>query len=99
MVLYKWARYARKQRILKEVNEMKKELFRLVNKFNHLSYENAYGENKDSEYIDKLIMDLADIIFNMCEQLGIEAEVEPCMDMEACYPTILIPEAIRTGEM
>ena len=99
MVLYKWARYARKQRILKEVNEMKKELFRLVNKFNHLSYENAYGENKDSEYMDKLIMDLADIIFNMCEQLGIEAEVEPCMDMEACYPTILIPEAIRTGEM
>ena len=78
---------------------MKKELFRLVNKFNHLSYENAYGENKDSEYMDKLIMDLADIIFNMCEQLGIEAECEPCMDMNACYPTILIPEAIRTGEM
>ena len=73
---------------------MKKELFRLVNKFNHLSYENAYGENKESEY-----MDLADIIFNMCEQLGIDAEVEPCMDMEACYPIILIPEAIRTGEM
>ena len=78
---------------------MKKELFRLVNKFNHLSYENAYGENKDSEYMDKLIMDLADIIFNMCEQLGIEAEVEPCMDMNACYSVILIPEAVRTGEI
>ena len=73
---------------------MKKELFRLINKFNHLSYENAYGENKDSEY-----MDLAGIIFNMCEQLGIEAEVETCMDMNACYPIVLIPEAIRTGEM
>ena len=84
---------------VKEVIKMKKELFRLVNKFNHLSYENAYGENKDREYIDKLIMDLADIIFNMCEQLGIEAEVEPCMDMEACYPVILIPAAVRTGEM
>lgn len=78
---------------------MKKELFRLVNKFNHLSYENAYGEKADREYMDKLIMDLGDIIFAMCEQLGIEAEVEPCMDMEACYPVILIPEAIRTGEM
>ena len=78
---------------------MKKELFRLVNKFNQLSYENAYGENKGSEYMDKLIMDLADIILNMCEKLDIEVEVEPCMDMNACYPTILIPEAIRTGEM
>ena len=78
---------------------MKKELFRLVNKFNHLSYENAYGETKDNEYMDKLIMDLADIIFNMCEQLGIEAELAPCMDMEACYPVILIPAAVRTGEM
>ena len=78
---------------------MKKELFRLVNKFNHLSYENAYGENTDREYMDKLIADMADIIFTMCEQLDIEAEVEPCMDMNACYPVILIPEAIRTGEM
>ena len=78
---------------------MKKELFRLVNKFNHLSYENAYGENKDSEYMGKLIMDLADIIFNMCEQLDIVAEVIPCMDMEECYPTILIPEAVIKGEM
>ena len=78
---------------------MKKELFRLVNKFNHLSYENAYGENKDSEYMDKLIMDLADIIFNMCEQLGIEAEVASCMDMSACYSVILIPAAVRTGEI
>ena len=78
---------------------MKKELFRLVDKFNHLAYENAYGDNKDSKYIDKLIMDLADIIFNMCDQLDIVAEVIPCMDMEACYPTILIPEAVRRSEM
>ena len=40
MILYKWARYARKQRILKEVNEMKKELFRLVNKFKKEVTEN-----------------------------------------------------------
>ena len=78
---------------------MKQELFRLVNKFNHLSYENAYGENVDREYMDNLIMDMANIIFTMCEQLDIEAEVECCMDMEACYPVILIPAAIRTGEM
>ena len=78
---------------------MKKELFSLVNKFNQLAYENAYGENKGSEYMDKLIMDLANIIFNMCEQLDIVAEVIPCMDMEACYPTILIPEAVIKGEI
>ena len=84
---------------MKEVIKMKKELFRLVNKFNQLSDENAYGENKDSQYMDKLIMDLADIIFNMCEQLDIVAEVIPCMDKEACYPTILIPEAVRKGEI
>ena len=78
---------------------MKKELFGLVNKFNHLSYENAYGKNADREYMDNLITDIGNIIFTMCEQLGIEAEVEPCMDMDACYPIILIPEAIRTGEM
>ena len=99
MILYKWTSYVQNKRILKEVNEMKKELFRLVSKFNHLSYENAYSETSDHEYMDKLIMDLADIIFNMCEQLGIEAEVEPCMDMEACYPIFIIPEAVRTGEM
>ena len=80
-------------------NQNEKRTFRLVNKFNQLAYENAYGDNKDSEYMDKLIMDLADIIFNMCEQLDIVAEVIPCMDMEACYPTILIPEAVRKGEI
>lgn len=78
---------------------MKKELFRLTNIFNRLAREYAYAENADREYMDKLIMDMADIIFTMCEQLDIEAVVEPCMDMIACYPTILIPEAIRTGEM
>ena len=78
---------------------MKKELFRLVSKFNHLSYENAYSETSDREYMDNLIMDMANIIFTMCEQLGIEAEIEPCMDMTACYPVFIIPEAVRTGEM
>ena len=78
---------------------MKQELFRLVSKFNHLAYENAYGENVDREYMDNLIMDMANIIFTMCEQLGIEAEVEPCMDRETCYPEIIIPAAVRTGEM
>lgn len=78
---------------------MKETLFRLVTKFNHLSYENAYsGETKDTEYINKIIMDMADIIFSMCEQLGIEAEVEPCMDNNACYPEIIIPAAVRAGE-
>lgn len=77
---------------------MKKELFRLVSKLNHLSYENAC-ENVDREYMDNLIMDMANIIFTMCEQLGIEAEVEPCMYMNACYPEIIIPAAVRTGEM
>lgn len=78
---------------------MKETLFRLVNKFNHLSYENAYCDTKDTEYINKLLMDIADIIFSMCEQLGIEAEVEPCMDNNACYPEIIIPAAVRTGEI
>lgn len=78
---------------------MKQELFRLVSKFNHLSYENAYGENVDREYMDNLIMDMANIILNMCEQLEIEVEVIPCMDRETIYPEILIPAAVRTGEI
>lgn len=78
---------------------MKKELFRLVSKFNHLSYENAYAENVDREYMNNLITDMASIIFTMCEQLGIDAEVIPCMDREAIYPEILIPDAVRTGEI
>lgn len=85
-------------KIMKEVNTMKETLFRLVNKFNHLSYENAYNGDKDTDYINKLIMDMSDIIFDMCEKLGVEAEVEPCMDNNACYPEIIIPAAVRTGE-
>lgn len=79
---------------------MKETLFRLVNKFNHLSYDHAYKEDiKDTDYINKLIMVLAEIIFDMCEKMGVEAEVEPCMDNNACYPEIIIPEAVRTGEI
>lgn len=79
---------------------MKETLFRLVNKFNHLSYESAYKEDiKDTEYINKLIIDMADIIFDMCEKMGVEANVEPCMDNNACYPEIIIPAAVRTGEI
>lgn len=79
---------------------MKETLFRLVDKFNHLSYDAAYKKDiKDTEYINKLIMDMADIIFDMCEKLGIEVVVEPWIDNDACYPEIIFPAADWTGEI